>query len=34
VRQYVALGQIVRRATEMWTEDVRNQKFPGDVESY
>jgi 3-methyl-2-oxobutanoate hydroxymethyltransferase len=34
VRQYVALGGIVRRAVEMWTEDVRNQKFPGDAESY
>ena len=34
VRQYVALGEIVRRATEMWTDDVRNQKFPGDAESY
>ncbi len=34
VRQYVALGEIVRRAAEMWAEDVRNQKFPGDVESY
>ena len=34
VRQYVALGEIVRRATEMWSDDVRNQKFPGDAESY
>ncbi len=34
VRRYVALGEIVRRATEMWAEDVRNQKFPGDAESY
>ncbi len=34
VRQYVALGEIARRAVEMWSDDVRNQKFPGDVESY
>jgi len=34
VRQYVALGEIARRAVEMWSEDVRNQKFPGDAESY
>jgi 3-methyl-2-oxobutanoate hydroxymethyltransferase len=34
VRQYVALGEIARRAVEMWAEDVRNQKFPGDAESY
>jgi len=34
VRQYVALGEIARRAAEMWSEDVRNQKFPGDAESY
>jgi 3-methyl-2-oxobutanoate hydroxymethyltransferase len=34
VRQYVALGEIARRAAEMWAEDVRNQKFPGDAESY
>ena len=34
VRQYVALGDVVRRAAEMYAEDVRNQKFPGDVESY
>jgi len=33
-RQYVALGEIVRRAAEMYAEDVRNQKFPGDAESY
>jgi 3-methyl-2-oxobutanoate hydroxymethyltransferase len=34
VRQYVALGEIVGRAARMYAEDVRNQKFPGDVESY
>src|SRR5262245_32316040 len=34
VRQYVALGEIVSRAARMYAEDVRNQKFPGDVESY
>jgi 3-methyl-2-oxobutanoate hydroxymethyltransferase len=34
VRQYVALGDVVRRAAEMYAEDVRNQKFPGDAESY
>lgn len=34
VRQYVGLGEIARRAAEMWAEDVRNQKFPGDAESY
>jgi len=33
-RQYVALGDVVRRAAELWAEDVRNQKFPGDAESY
>jgi len=33
-RQYVALGDVVRRAAEMYAEDVRNQKFPGDAESY
>ena len=33
-RQYVALGEVVRRAAEMYADDVRNQKFPGDVESY
>jgi 3-methyl-2-oxobutanoate hydroxymethyltransferase len=34
VRQYVALGEITRKAVEMWADDVRNQKFPGDAESY
>jgi 3-methyl-2-oxobutanoate hydroxymethyltransferase len=34
VRQYVSLGEITRRAVEMWADDVRNQKFPGDAESY
>jgi len=34
VRQYVALGEIVSRAARMYADDVRNQKFPGDVESY
>ena len=32
-RQYVALGEIVGRAARMYADDVRNQKFPGDVES-
>ena len=34
VRHYVALGEVMRRAAAMYAEDVRNQKFPGDVESY
>jgi 3-methyl-2-oxobutanoate hydroxymethyltransferase len=34
VRQYVALGEVVRRAAEMYAEDVRLQKFPSDAESY
>ena len=34
VRQYVDLSAIVRRAAQMYAEDVRLQKFPGDHESY
>jgi 3-methyl-2-oxobutanoate hydroxymethyltransferase len=34
VRQYVSLVEIVDRATRMFAEDVRNQKFPSDDESY
>ena len=34
VRKYVDLGEIVRRAAQMYAEDVRLQKFPGDDESY
>jgi 3-methyl-2-oxobutanoate hydroxymethyltransferase len=34
VRQYVNLGEITRKAAGMWADDVRNQKFPGDAESY
>lgn len=34
VRQYVALGDIVRKAVAMYCEDVRAEKFPGEHESY
>jgi 3-methyl-2-oxobutanoate hydroxymethyltransferase len=34
VRQYVPLANTVQRAAEMYVSDVRNQKFPSDVESY
>jgi 3-methyl-2-oxobutanoate hydroxymethyltransferase len=34
VRQYVGLGDIARRAAELWADDVRNQKYPSDAESY
>jgi 3-methyl-2-oxobutanoate hydroxymethyltransferase len=34
VRQYVGLGDIARRAAELWADDVRNQKYPTDAESY
>ncbi len=34
VRQYVDLSAIVRQAVQMYAEDVRLQKFPGDHESY
>jgi 3-methyl-2-oxobutanoate hydroxymethyltransferase len=34
VRQYVVLGDIARRAAELWADDVRNQKYPSDAESY
>ena len=33
-RQYVDLAEIVGRAARMYGEDVRNQKFPGDHETY
>jgi 3-methyl-2-oxobutanoate hydroxymethyltransferase len=34
VRQYVGLGDVARRAAELWADDVRNQKYPSDAESY
>ncbi len=34
VRRYVDAGSIVRRAVEMYAEDVKLQKFPADHESY
>ena len=34
VRKYVDLGEIVGQAAQMYAEDVRLQKFPGDHESY
>jgi 3-methyl-2-oxobutanoate hydroxymethyltransferase len=33
-RQYVSLLDIAQRAVRMYVDDVRNQKFPGDHESY
>ena len=33
-RQYVSLGEIVRKAAGMYREDVKHQKFPSDRESY
>lgn len=33
-RQYVSLAEIVGRAARMYAEDVRQQKFPSDHESY
>ncbi len=33
-REYVNLAEIVTRATRMYAEDVRNQKFPAEHESY
>jgi 3-methyl-2-oxobutanoate hydroxymethyltransferase len=33
-RQYVSLMDVSRRAVRMYVEDVRNQKFPADHESY
>jgi 3-methyl-2-oxobutanoate hydroxymethyltransferase len=33
-REYLAAGEIVRKAAEMYVDDVRNQKFPSDAESY
>ncbi len=34
VRQYVDLGEIVTKAARMYVDDVRQQKFPADAESY
>jgi len=34
VRRYVDLGEIVGKAARMYLEDVREQKFPADGESY
>ena len=34
VRRYVSLAEVVDRAARMFGEDVRNEKFPGDHESY
>jgi 3-methyl-2-oxobutanoate hydroxymethyltransferase len=34
VRQYVNAGDVVRKAAQMYVDDVRNQKFPSDAESY
>ena len=34
VRQYVNAGEVVRKAAQMYVDDVRNQKFPSDAESY
>jgi 3-methyl-2-oxobutanoate hydroxymethyltransferase len=34
VRQYVAVGEIVRKAARMYADDVKNQKFPSERESY
>jgi 3-methyl-2-oxobutanoate hydroxymethyltransferase len=33
-RQYVNLSEIVERAARMFADDVRNQKFPSEHESY
>jgi len=33
-RQYVSLGEVVSKAARLYIEDVRNQKFPQDHESY
>ena len=33
-RQYVSLADIIDRAARMYADDVRNQKFPSDDESY
>lgn len=33
-RQYVALGEIVGKAARMYAEDVKQQKFPSERESY
>jgi 3-methyl-2-oxobutanoate hydroxymethyltransferase len=34
VRRYVDLGEIVAKAARMYLEDVREQKFPAEAESY
>ena len=34
VRQYVAIGEIVGKAARMYADDVKNQKFPSERESY
>ena len=34
VRQYLALGEIVGKAARMYADDVKNQKFPSERESY
>ncbi len=33
-REYVNMAEIVTRAAKMYAEDVRNQKFPDEHESY
>ena len=33
-REYVNLSEIVTRAAQMYAEDVRQQKFPAEHESY
>jgi 3-methyl-2-oxobutanoate hydroxymethyltransferase len=34
VRQYVSLAEIAGRAARMYADDVRNQKYPAEHESY
>ena len=34
VRRYVDLAEVVRKAAQMYVEDVRERKFPADSESY
>jgi ketopantoate hydroxymethyltransferase len=34
VREYVALRDVVRKAASLYIEDVRNQKYPQEHESY
>ena len=33
-RQYVNLAEVIGRAARMYAEDVREQKFPAEHESY